>query len=407
MLLDALSLLISKAAFIGLRLLVLLVFSLILSKEDFGAMSLAFLTADISKFIADWGVDTWSLRQFSNPVIEQARHQFLKIIRLRLISSVLAILIAYSSIMLIVQGLTWNEALIVSCLSGTSLWINVGVNWLQARQLLRNHAIVLFWGSMVCIVGLYGVYHVNGASVQFVGVLLAFEVTIVFYVFYQIFKTINPREAIADLDALSILKESTPIAVAIFLALLYGRVDTYFVSHYSLPTLLADYSFASRAVDPILLFAAALTSTLYARASMLYQSSAASCDVFKKYAFSKVRLVVFSSVAGCLIFALIAPKVISLYVPQYSSAISLLIILLAATAFRCINLALTAIIQATGGYRTMTKISIINAFTTLSFIAIAGGLLEAVGVALAVAFAECLNTVLQFFTLKKITRIKT
>lgn len=407
MLLDALSLLISKAAFIGLRILVLLVFSLILSKEDFGAMSLAFLTADISKFIADWGVDTWSLRQFSNPVIEQARHQFLKIIRLRLISSVLAILIAYSSIMLIVQGLTWNVALIVSCLSGTSLWINLGVNWLQARKLLRNHAIVLFLGSMICIVGLYGVYHVNSASVQFVGVLLVFEVIIVFYIFYHIFKTINPREAIADLDVLSILKESTPIAVAIFLALLYGRADTYFVSHYSLPTILADYSFASRVVDPILLFAAALTSTLYARASMLNQSSTVSCDVFKKYVFSKVRLVVFISVAGCLIFALIAPKVIGLYVPQYSSAILLLIILIAATAFRCINLALTAIIQATGGYRTMTKISIINAFTTLSFIAIAGGLLEAVGVALAVAFSECLNTVLQLFTLKKITRIKT
>src|SRR5258707_8140885 len=72
---DSLALLIAKATFVGLRIIVLFLCASKLDRASFGSLSLAFTIAEISRYIGDWGTDTLALRRFSHPGIAYGRSQ--------------------------------------------------------------------------------------------------------------------------------------------------------------------------------------------------------------------------------------------------------------------------------------------------------------------------------------------
>ncbi|MGC3964394.1 MAG: hypothetical protein QM803_14050 [Rhodocyclaceae bacterium] len=401
---DSLSLLISKAAFIGLRLLTLFSLAFVLPKEVFGAISLAFTTAEICRFIADWGVDTWSLRQFSHPDLVLARTRFVQMIQMRLAASVLAFLIAWTAIGMVAPSFGRGAGTLIALLASTSLWLNISVNWLQARRRLGKASLSLFLAGTACGFVLLYMHFVRAPYVHSLAALIIFEVSIVMVLFRLAFKTEQVAPLAHRMRVFAVLKETTPIAVAVLFALAYGRLDIYFVSGHFDHKALADYSFANRLVEPVLFGAAALSSTLYARASNILQRDAADRAGFSVYAIGKIKLVAKGAALLCVLLAIVMPVLVRTFLPDYSSATVLIWIALLCTFFRCTNLAFTAIIQASGGYRTMMLISVFNGFSIITLIFVGGLAFGPGGTIAGVTLGESVNSLIQFMKVRSLTR---
>lgn len=408
-LLDAAALMVTKATFIGLRLAVLYLCAARISRAEFGLLALSFTVAEVSRFIGDWGTDTLSLRHFSHPDGRQAATDFRWVLRTRWLSCVVAGACALGGILVLV-GLPFGiTAMIVSLTSVSSLWLNLGINWLQARASLRPAAAILSAVGLACL----GVQILASTQGWEVGTqllaLLGFEVimaVIVLTLARRQAAGLAPTQTGARQSAPTLgkwLHHASPIALASLLALAYGRFDQFYIRHYAAAETLGDYTLANRVVEPLLFVAAALYSTIYARASTIVQHRADRTnlrhDILRWGRFMLAYALTAAVVAGGLA-GLLLPRVF----PSYTEALPYLWIALAALVFRCLNLCCTAFIQALGHYRLMLGVSIWNFCAILTLVFVLGSYWGAVGAAWAVAIGEILNTVIQTTSLQRLIR---
>lgn len=404
--LDALALLLAKATFIGLRLLTLYLCAAGLERSAFGALALAFTTAEICRYVGDWGMDTWSLRQFSNPNFATAQARLHWVMRVRVVGSLIAGALAWNAIAWLAPQPTVWQHLAIAATALTSLWLNLGVNWLQARSSLRPVAGLLGAAGLACA-ALLVAEHVQHAAVETrLLTLIGFEVLMAAGVL-----ALARRPALTQSDPSTLAEspvalrdwwhQATPIALAALVALAYGRLDQYFVSQTAEAGVLGDYTLAQRLVEPILFVAAALSSTLYARACTFVMAHGTGADT-RAYVWRWVRMVATVAVVAGLalggLFTWLGPA----WWPQYGGAVPFLWLALLCTVFRCTNQSLTAFIQALGAYGHMFRISLINAATITTGVLAAGTIFGPLGAALGVCLGEAINTGIQSWTLRKL-----
>lgn len=401
-LLDAVRLLIAKATFIGLRLLTLYLCAAYLDRASFGALALAFTTAEICRYIGDWGTDVWSLRRFAQLEAVPARLQLWQVVRLRVVGSLIGGALAWIGIELLAPQPSLWQCTAISLTAVTSLWLNLGVNWFQARASLGRIAVLFAVAGSLCALLLGLEHHAHARVMTRLITLLTFEILLVACVLVLALRTGCEGSAAWTRPALrNWFAEATPIAFAMLLALAYGRLDQFYVSRTASPAILGDYSLAQRLVEPILFIAAAMSSTIYSRASVFIHERGRSSET-AGYAWRWVRTV--SSAAAIVslgigaAFALLRHYVL----PGYSGAVTFLWIALLCTFFRCTNLSLTAFIQAFGAYRSMFKIGLFNAVSITVAVIGGGTLFGPLGAALGVSFGEALNTGVQTYKLRKL-----
>jgi O-antigen/teichoic acid export membrane protein len=151
---------------------------------------------------------------------------------------------------------------------------------------------------------------------------------------------------------------------------------------------------------------AALASTIYVRASAFILSHGV-CPDTHRYAWRLVRLIGGVAIAIGLLIGALFSLMGAQFMPKYVGILPFLWIALLCTAFRCMNLCLTAFIQALGAYGKMFRISIVNAFTVTSGVLTLGALMGPIGAALGVCLGEALNTGIQSITLQKLLKSET
>lgn len=409
--LDAAALMLAKATFIGLRLLTLYLCAATLDRADFGTLALAFTTAEICRFVGDWGTDTWALRRFSHPDEAGARASLRWVTRLRLANSIVAGASAWVAIALLAPPSSpWQHAAIAAT-AVTSLWLNLGVNWMQARGALRPVAGLLGAAGLACALAL-GVAHQQGLPVTpRLLTLVGFEGLMALGVGLLAMRSRPATATTGDaartaqpLPAATLARwwtDATPIALAALIALAYGRFDQFYVGRTASAEVLGDYTLAQRLVEPVLFVAVALTSTLYARASAFVQTHGLGADT-RHYIWRWVRLIALATAGACGVLGLLAAWLGPRALPQYSGALPFLGVALLCTVFRCVNQGMTAFIQALGAYHVMFRISIINAVVITLGILAAGTILGPLGAAVGVCVGEALNTVIQSRMLKKL-----
>jgi O-antigen/teichoic acid export membrane protein len=398
---DAASLLLSKATFIGLRLLTLYLCAVQVDRTVFGPIALAFTSAEMSRYVGDWGTDTWALRRFSHPDVGNARNCFAWVVRLRLFSTGLAVLIAFVVISLLSANLEPGLRLAIALTAGTSLWMNVGVNWLQARAALRSTMAPLLLLGAGCVAAEIGLARGGATPTLLIAVQVGIECLLAACVVAMAFRRERVAPTGEGISVASWLREATPIALAALLALGYGRLDQYFVSTTAPVAVLGDYVLAQRLVEPLLFLAAALSSTLYARASGFMHAYGLGGES-RQFTFRWVRAVSLGALAACLIGGVLLTAVCMRWLPQYIGIQPYLWLALGCTFFRCTNLALTAFIQAAGAFGTMFRISLANAALITVGVFSLGNILGPIGAALGVCAGEALNTCIQAFMLNKL-----
>jgi len=402
MLFDGVALLLAKATFIGLRLLTLYLCAAFLARSAFGALALAFTTAEICRYIGDWGTDVWSLRRFSQLEAIPARRQLWLVVRLRIVGSLVAGGLAWTSIALLApQPIVWWHAMI-SLTAVTSLWLNLGVNWFQARGSLRRIACLFAVAGAACALVLIVEHHMQASITQRLVTLMSFETVLAACV--VIIALLSGAGEVASWTRPALrawFTEATPIAFAALIGLAYGRLDLYFVSRTASPDVLGDYSLAQRLVEPILFIAAAMSSTIYARASAFIQQHGR-CSETSGYAWRWVRMVSCMATIVSIFIGIVFALVRHYLLPGYSGVVTFMWTALLCTCFRCTNLGLTAFIQAFGEYRLMFRISLFNAVSITCAVIGVGTLFGPLGAALGVSLGEALNTGVQTYKLRRI-----
>lgn len=399
--LDAAALLLSKATFIGLRLLTLYLCAAQVDRTVFGPIALAFTTAEMCRYLGDWGTDTWSLRQFAHPDAAGARACFEGVTRLRVASTAVAGALAWLAIAWLAPSLGAVEHGLIALTAATSLWMNLGVNWLQARGVLRQTTPLLLGLGGVAAVALLVLANGHAPPVRLLLVQTGAELLLVAGIVGLAWRHGRTAARAWALNLPQWLRETTPIALAALLALGYGRLDQYVVSRIAGPAVLGDYTLAQRLVEPLLFVAAALSSTLYARASAVMHAQGRGSET-RRYAWRWVRQVGMTALGLAVVGAGVLSWGAPHWLPQYTGLLPFLWLAFACTAFRCTNLALTAFIQASGEFGSMFRISIVNAVVITVAVLSLGNILGPLGAALGVCLGEALNTCIQCLTLHRL-----
>lgn len=403
MVLDASALLVSKSAFIALRLSVLYLYARQVDSATFGPIALAMTAAEICRFVGDWGCDTLSLRKFSVPRLVDAERILRWVLVLRIPSSLIAFLTALIGIRCLAGVTDPLTMALIAATAVSSLWLNTTVNWLQARQELRSFAPAIAGLGFLSVAAQILIADQGGSLPTKLGALLAGECAMIFAGMTRL--PANPlakvsRPTLTDLRQW--LHESTPIAIAALLAMTYTRFDQFYLGRTGSGELLGSYTLAVRLVEPLFFVAAAMSSTLYVRASGIVHSHGAAA--VSAIAFKWVLVTAGSTAVVAGIMATVGSWLIPHFLPSYDHADIFLGIALLGLIFRASNLCLTAFLQALGHYHLMMKISILNLVLVPMFVLSGDALMGALGVGLGMALADATNTGVQIFKLRQATR---
>jgi O-antigen/teichoic acid export membrane protein len=162
--------------------------------------------------------------------------------------------------------------------------------------------------------------------------------------------------------------EATPIAWAALIATAYTRFDQFYIAHFAGGETLGNYTLAARVLEPCAFVAAAFASTIYARTSGI---------IMGKYDIASAHGIALR------------------WLPTFSGAVPLERIGSVMIIFRCINLSLTALIQAAGAYVAILRLTRFNLVLVPVLVVCGDRLAGVIGVAVGVALAEGINSAIQ------------
>lgn len=404
MIFDAFALLITKATFIGLRLFVLYLLAASLDSVSFAPIAFGLTMAEIVRFVTDWGIDTLSLRRFSTPDKDEASLRFRSVVRIKAVAAVLGFAISLP-LLIFGAGVTNTvTAVLLSLTVVTSLWLNLSVNWLQARGHLRRAAAFMA-GLGLLALGIQSVAHVMGlgAGNRF-AMLIAFEAGMVALMSWFAWRDMSPISRTHHLDTVrSWIADATPIALATILALAYSRFDQIYIKTFYPLDVLGNYTLAFRLVEPVQFLMVSVTATVYSRASMAVQNGD-HLSAIEGMALKWIIVILVLTVVFSLATAVLGKIYLPVYFKSYTLVVKFLYIVLMALPFRCINLCLSAFIWSFEEYKTTLKISIINAVNISLMVVLLGYKYGYFGAAIAVVIGEIVNTVMQSTALWRILR---
>lgn len=404
MIFDAFALLVAKATFIGLRLFVLYLLAASLDSVSFAPIAFGLTIAEIVRFVTDWGVDTLSLRRFSTPDRGEASLHFRSLIRIKTGAAALGFVLSLPLLLFGAGIASVPVAVLLSLTVVTSLWINLSVNWLQARGQLRRAAAYMAVLGMLAL-GVQFAAHVLelGAANRF-AILIAFEAGMVALVSVFAWRDLSPAERTIHPDSVRAwIRDATPIALATILALAYSRFDQIFIKAFYPLGVLGSYTLAFRLVEPVQFLMVSVTATIYSRASRAVQNGDA-LSAISRMATKWIIAILVASIIFVLGSAFAGRIYLPIYFSSYSLAVNFLYIILLALPFRCANLCLTAFIWSFNRYGTTLKISVVNAVSISLMVVILGYGFGYFGAAIAVVIGEMLNTIMQAVVLRRILR---
>jgi O-antigen/teichoic acid export membrane protein len=389
--LDLLSLLVAKAALIGLRLTALYIIAGKTTRSDFGLLAIAFTAVEIARYFADWGTDTLAIREFRFPKLDHAQATLAWVLRIRVASSLLAFTLSFGAICVFAMAISLSDKLMISMMSVTSLWATTGVNWLQVRGSLPRVAVFIsLLASGSFFAQLIAASAELSVSLQ-LALLIGFEAAMAGVIWRNCLIDLSAHRWADHPRLKRWFRSSTPIAIATVLAITYSRVDQFYLKYYATADTLGDFSLASRLVEPFLFLGSALSLTLYSRISSLAFETES--DVLEKMK-GAIRVWI-GSVVLFAIFLWVALTALGTVLladrfPQYVSAPFFLKICCAALVFRLTNLTLGAFIQALNGFSYILRVNAINAATYVMLTFLIGRQFGAPWAALGVVIGEFL-----------------
>jgi O-antigen/teichoic acid export membrane protein len=381
------------------RLILIFIMALSTSPDIFGMIVFAIATAEIAKIIADFGVDTITIRELASTHDTTAQRIVMaNVAGAKLVCSLLVYSLVLAGAWLTQTASQTHFIMVAGLLIPTYLWTNYTINYFQAHLRIQTIVAALALTNILAVILVVVLWAANVPVLYLLATLPLAEAIGALVLWFYLKKALAPRlPCIRPRAIYRILRTSFPLASAAIIVTLYTRLDIFILSYFVSITDVGHYGIAFRVTEPFQLIAVAFSSSIYSHLSrILSQSHVDIWPIIKRYLTSIVFY-------GCLVFALlaaIAPLFINHFLPEYAPATTILRVLAGALIFRSLNTCLTSVIQAYGYFRWMTIGIMANFFIIVSLLLLFVPIMGAVGASIALLLGEIINTLIQATMIK-------
>lgn len=395
---NSLAALVLRGTTISARLIVLFVIASFATPAEFGRVAYAVAIAEIAKVIADFGIDTLSIREFAVLQVGKMQQIYASTVAITkfccgIIIYLLCVLFFFTK-----HEATFDIEAIAALLAVTSLWSSLFINYFQAQLKTIKIVLPIFINGIITITLALIIFSLK-PNVLLVLSLLPISETVSAYILARFFcKEIRfVREGLHLSNILKLLKRSFPIAITTICVVLYTRLDVMALSHFFDTTTVGYYGIAYRMTEPVQFIAGAFSVSIY---SHIAASITNNCNNLRSLTRRYVLGTLFFGIISCLLLVMLAPIAIKQLFPNYIPAIPVLQVLAVALIFRTLNNSLTAIIQAYGFFTKITTVAMWNLILISLLLWVCVPRMGAVGAAVALLLGEIVNSIIQISIIK-------
>ena len=390
-----------RGASFGVRIFALLIAARYSEPAYFATIALFFTVAEIGRLLADFGIDTYTMREYASHRNKAVLRQTIGAAMSAKLVLGLLVAIASTVVMLHLRPGELGSTLPFALMVMSPLLMNLPINFFIAKMRGRHIAPFVAMAGLLSLGVFYGLFtFASNPALAFFSIPAAEALVGLFL----IAKVPVMRGSLSCLNfpgMLKLLKMTLPIAAATILGITYGRMDVFFLEKFRSAEELGLYAFAVRLVEPFQFIAGALAVNAYGHiAKSLKTSVAAASAVNARY-----RKVMALYAGLALLAVLLLANVLLLYTfKQYAAAQAMLNVIGCILIFKCGNLISTAAIQAHGKYKFITSVAVWN----FTFLSVAMLLLVprfgAYGALFSILAMESLNFLIQNILLRKLQK---
>jgi O-antigen/teichoic acid export membrane protein len=384
------------------RIVVLLLIARQFGPSEFGRLSLVLSMVEIFKVMADFGLDTVSIRRFSvNRLLSE------RILRNALTLKLISATIAYAAANVCFWFMYSNTEglvllLIISISIYSTLLANAFVSYFQAKLTVSYVISSNIVSTAVYILLTIACLYLHYPLVAF-AVIIPLSEALNLLLTARVYRGISPlRLDFHKKIVFSLLKESYPVGIAGLIIVLYMRMDNLMIGWFVGESGVGEYAAAYRLTEPFFLIFSSLSLSLFAYFSTL--RNAADEQKAKQALISiMVPLIALSMVIAGAVF--VFSRSITGFLPgKYQTSLGVLMILSLLIVFRAVNPQLTAFINSRGKYGLVTAIASANLLINVLLNLVLVPRYGVNGAATAVVVTEFINAVFQSACIVSILR---
>lgn len=386
---------------ISTRLIVLFIIASFATPAEFGRVAFAIAIAEIAKVIADFGIDTLSIREFAIMQVGKRQQIFACTVAItKFICGIIIYLLCLLFFLLMKGEIKLDIEAIAGLLAVTSLWSNLFINYFQAQLKTTKIVLPVFLNGMTTIIVAIILFLVKPNVLLLIAILPISEAVNIYILSRFFFTEVRfDIEGLQLSKILTLLKRSVPIATTTICVVFYTRLDVVALSHYFDTATVGYYGIAYRMTEPVQFIAGAFSVSIY---SHIATSLASNCNDLRNSVKRFLLGTLVFGILSSLVLIMFAPIIIKQLFPNYIPAIPVLQLLALALIFRTLNNSLTAIIQAYGHFTKITAVAMWNLILISMILWVCVPRLGAVGAAIALIIGEIVNTIIQLYIAKRI-----
>src|SRR2546427_926751 len=379
---------------IGGRLVVLFLIAYVATPAEFGLVTFVLAIVETAKAVADFGVDTFAVREFAVTQDRDSQRLLASTLRqTKLICSAIVYLAILIAFLLLSRGPQRGIGAVLGLLVITGLWGNLYIDYFQARLKVDQIFLPVLLVNLATIVSAATLIIFSRRVILGVAILPCSEALNAWILSRHFTRELGfANESVRLPASLGLLRRSLPVAGTLIIAILYTRLDVLFLGSSLDVATVGYYGVASRLTEPFQLAIVALAVSMYSHLSATIATNRQDTRrVVIRYGWGTLSY----GVAGCILLGIFAPQVIRWLLPTYSPAIPLLQLLAIVIVFRTLNAYLTSVIHAYGRFVWVTAVAAWSLFALGVLLWILVPRLGARGAALALLVAESMCALIQ------------
>lgn len=394
-LLNTLSLVLLRGVLTLSRMAVLLLLAYFVAPAQLGVIAFVVGIAEVAKVIADFGVSTLVIRDYTSINVLDQRRLMNVALTARIVCGIAAYICSIGFFFVTLGLEQLPIAGVVSLIILSGLFVNLSVDYFQAL-LQINKVVWVVVGTNVVGFFFIVVTSLMGMSLVFVVSLLPLTEFISGYLLFErLRRTVEFVPIFASFSkVINLLRRSVPLGVTTIIVLLYTRLDLVVLKSYLDEAALGYYAVAYRITEPFQLVAGAFAASVYSHVSaQLGRLGKANPVSILKW----MLLGGGYGIVSCFILIFCGNLLVPNILPMYTPALPIINFLAVAVIFRSFNPCLTSILLAYGRFARITIIALWNLLFGAILLIWLVPSYGTVGAATALLVVEVSNTCIQLF----------
>jgi O-antigen/teichoic acid export membrane protein len=360
---------------------------------SFGQLSLAMSLVEILRTFSEFGVDTISIRKFSQTGAGDRAHLLASIAGTKLILGAcfyslgmgVLFLIANNRATVRLGAIAALSLFFASVLGAISSYLQSSFSMSRIlKTTLLSSTFSIAWASIA----------ISSKAPLLVVIACLPAADALNLLLLSRVSGVSFRLKFSFSQTVGLLRESLPVGIMAVMVVLYVRLDNIFVFKFAGESALGLYALCYRITEPGLTIPLAFATTTYAYLSRPEHQEI----VLKQAALISARTMgpaYLLTLAALAIVAVMGRTLLAWIFPRYLAAYPILLVLAFVVAARTINVALTSLLNSRAKYSLLAKICAVNLSVNIVLVFLLVPKLGALGAAWAALGTESINMLMQ------------